>query len=198
MRESVIGTTPAAEHIAIAHNTEFRWLRARVVISCDEELIRAKFGRAVKINGIRGFIGAEGDHFFYTAINRGVDHVFRAADIGFNRFDRVVFRSGNLLDCGGMHDIIDSRESAIEPMPVANIADKIADAGIDRLGKRLMHLELLQFVAAENDQPLRTVSFEYTLHESLTEGSCAAGNENSFIVQHLHSFAQTYNDFNNS
>src|ERR1041384_8244049 len=51
--------TAAADDIAVAHTTEAGVLRASVGVCLDKHLFRAELGRAVEIDGIDSFIGAE-------------------------------------------------------------------------------------------------------------------------------------------
>ena len=69
------------------------------------------------------------------------------------------------------------------PVAVANVADEIADEGILLLGEFLRHLELLEFVTAEDDQAARPVLADHRLDEMLAEGTGAAGHQNRLVVE---------------
>ena len=66
-----------------------------------------------------------------------------------------------------MNDIVHIAQRQVEAVAVAHIADEIAQKGVLLLAEFLLHLELLEFVAAEDDQPARLVlrddSFEKML-----------------------------------
>src|SRR6266487_2601411 len=82
---------PAADYIAIPCAAEVRILSAGVGVCLHKHLLGAELGRSVKIDGINGFIGAEGHDPTDTAIDRSIDHIFPAHDVGLNCFKRIVF-----------------------------------------------------------------------------------------------------------
>ena len=63
--------------------------------------------------------------------------------------------AGDLLEGGGMHDIVDVIERPIQTIAVPHVADEVANARVLVLPELLLHLELLQLVAAEDDQLAR-------------------------------------------
>ena len=76
-----------------------------------------------------------------------------------------------------MDDIIDIAQRQVQAVPVAHIADEIADEGIFLGREILRHLELLEFVAAEDDQAARLVLRDHRLEEMLAERAGAAGDQ---------------------
>jgi hypothetical protein len=80
-------------------------------------------------------------------------------------------------------------EGAPERLFVAHVADKIAHARIARLGKALAHVELLELVAAEDDQLLRLVTPQHGFDEFIAERACAASKQNDFVIDDFHAVA---------
>ena len=66
-----------------------------------------------------------------------------------------------------------------QPVPVAHIADEIADEGIFVVREFLLHLELLELVARKDDEAARLVAFKDRPDKFLAERAGPAGHNYS-------------------
>ncbi len=78
-----------------------------------------------------------------------------------------------------MDDDIDSMHGADESLPVAHIADEIAQAFV--VEPAHLHFMLFQLVAAEDDDLLRLLLLEQNFCKLLAEGPGPAGDEHCLI-----------------
>jgi hypothetical protein len=101
-----------------------------------------------------------------------------------DRLKGVVLGGGHLLEGGGVDDDIDAVEGLVQAFGVADVAEEVAHAAMGLDGKALGHLELLELVAREDDQPPRLVALEDELHHPLSKRAGAAGDQDALGVQH--------------
>ena len=74
------------------------------------------------------------------------------ADTGLDESCGIVFRRRNLLEGRCVNDVIHLIKDRHQAVPVANITEQVAD-GTDICGCSISrHLELLKFIAAEDDE----------------------------------------------
>ena len=138
-----------AEHIAIAHHREAGAVGAGQVVGGDENLVRGQLGGAVEVDRVGGLVGRQRHDALDAAPQAGADHIFCAEHIGADAFEGIVFGGGDLLHGGGMDHEVHAVQRQFQPVPVAHVADEIADEGIFFVREFLLHLELLEFVAAK-------------------------------------------------
>ena len=74
-------------------------------------------------------------------------------------------------------------EGALQPGRIAHVSDKIAQTGVVKAGSP--HIVLLQFIAAENHQPLRMIFPQHDVDEFLPERTRAAGDQ-YFLFRPIH------------
>lgn len=80
---------------------------------------------------------------------------------------------------------IDAMQCATQAVPVPDIADEVAQRRVLLRGKLLRHLELFEFVAAENNQTFDIrIVIQHVSDESFAKATGAAGNEDGFVVEH--------------
>ncbi len=72
-------------------------------------------------------------------IDRRIDNVAAAHDVGLNGFERIVFAGRNLLESGGVHDDGDAGQSALQAAGIAHVADEVAQSWSDRSRKCACH-----------------------------------------------------------
>jgi len=174
----------AAPHdVSVAHDREdILAADGPVDVGGDEQLVRAELCGAVQINGVDGLVCRQGDDTLDVGLQGRVDDVHGAQDVRLDELRRVVLRRRHLLKGCGVDNVVHTLEGPGEPVTVPHIAEKITDAGIFLDVEALGHLELLELVAAEDDEPLRLVVLEHDLDKLLPEGSGPAGDENIFPV----------------
>ena len=81
----------ASGHVTVAHDGKTYVLGTGIGICRDEKLIAHQLRAAVKVHGIYRLIRGKRHYLLYAAIQRCIDHVLGAVDIGFDRLCRIVF-----------------------------------------------------------------------------------------------------------
>ncbi len=104
-------------------------------------------------------------------------------NVGLDAFEWIVFGDRNLLERGGVHHVVDAVERLHQPIAIAHVADE--EAHLRRV-ELLRHLELLQFVAREDDDLPRLAGRQHRTHELAAERAGAPSDEDSFTVKQLH------------
>ena len=171
---------PAAHHVAVAGATEARVLGPGVGVGLHKHFLGAKFGGAVKIDGIDRFVRAQRQNSMHALVDGGIDHVAAAHDVGLDRFKRVVFARRHLFERGRVHHHRHSGKGALQALRIAHVADEVAQAGM--IEARRPHIMLLQFVAAEDDELLRMVVAQHHLDELLPERSRPARDQHDLFL----------------
>ena len=189
----------AADDVAVAHRAEYAAPTVAVGVTLDEELLGTQLRRAVEIDGVRCLVGTERKYALDLAVDRGtqagdgqslvgadhdhapdalvdgrVDDVLGADHVGLNRFERIVLAGWNLLERGRVEHDVHAVHRPLEPWLVPHVADEESQRGVVEARD---HLGLLQLVAAEHDQPPRTILAEHDLHELVAERTGAPGDQ---------------------
>jgi hypothetical protein len=126
-----------------------------------------QLGRAVEVDGAGGLVGRQRHDPLHAGVDGGVDDVLRAADVGLDVLERVVLGRVDLLEGGGVDDVVDVVERAIQTGPIADVADEEAQARV--VAEHPAHLELLELVTAEDDETPQIVLVEQAARERLAE-----------------------------
>src|SRR6185369_6807837 len=77
----------------------------------------------------------------------------------------------------------DIAQRQLEAVAVTHIADEKAQIRIELLREALLHLELFQFVAREDDESARLVAFDDRLQKVFTKRARAPGDQDRLVVQ---------------
>src|ERR1700722_4162315 len=163
----------AAYYVAVPGATESCISSASVGIRVHKHFFGAELGRAVEINRIDGFVGAEGENTAHTLIDGRINHVAAAHDVGLNRFKGVVLTSGNLLKGSGVYNYRYASQRALDSFYVSHIPNEITQTGMVK--SRSSHLMLLQLVAAEHYQSLRLIVAQHDLDKFFAKRSSPTG-----------------------
>ena len=134
-------------------------------------------GDAHSVDGIGRLIRGQADHALHTRINGRMQHVVRALHVRLHRLHRKEFARRNLLERGGMEDVVHARHSVPDGLRVAHIADVELDllGGVWMLGLKLMaHIILLLLVTGE-DADFLEIGVQEVLEDGGTEGTGTAG-----------------------
>ena len=126
--------------------------------------------------------------FHYAGVNGRVKDVVRANDVGLDGLHREKLAARDLLEGGGVEDVVHAAHRALERGLVAHVADIELDlAGCLRIiGLVLMpHVVLLLLVARE-DADLLDVCREETLEDGVTEGTGSSGDHECFVFEDGH------------
>ena len=180
-REERNHAAAAADDVPVADAGEPRAGTATVRVGRDEQFVGAQLRRAVEVDRVGGLVGAERDDAPDAGVERDVDDVLRADDVGLHDLERVVLRRRHLLQGGGVNDHVDVLKRAVQPIAIADVAEEEAQPRV--VAELLGHLRLLHLVAAQDDQLLRVRVLEDDLGEAFPERAGAAGDQNGLAVK---------------
>src|SRR5581483_9926086 len=172
-------TSAATHNVAISSATEARILTPGVGIGLNEHFFRAQLGGAVQIYWIHSLIRTQCQHPLHTLVDGSVDDITASHDVGLDGLERVVLAGGNLFQRGRVNHYSNPGECPLKALRIANIADEISQAGM--VEPRGAHIVLLQFIAAEDDEFLRTILSEHQVHEFLAKGARSTRNEDNLV-----------------
>ena len=134
------------------------------------------------VHGVGGLVGRETDHAAHASLNGGGEHVIRAKDIGFHRLQREKLAGGDLLQRGGVEDVIHPDHRVFQRLQIAHIADVeldlVRNGGIPRL-VFMPHVVLLFLIPGENAD-LADVRLQKAVQHRVAEGAGASGDEECF------------------
>ena len=157
----------ASDHVAVSRTTKARISRPRVCICLHEHLLCAQFGCAIKIDRVHGLVGTQRQYPFHALVDRGVDHIAAAHDVGLDRFERVVLTRRNLFQRCRMNNHRHACQGAIESIGISDITDEIPQTRMVETGS--LHFVLLQLVAAEDHESFRLKVSQHDFNEFLAE-----------------------------
>ncbi|GAA2881030.1 hypothetical protein GCM10020220_083930 [Nonomuraea rubra] len=98
--------------------------------------------------------------------------------------ERVVLGGVDLLERGGVHDVVDAVHGAGEPVAVADVADEPAQPFV--VAEELPGLVLLELVAGEDHQAADRERVECVTDERLAEGPRSSGDQNRRSTENAH------------
>src|SRR5262249_13433050 len=105
-------------------------------------------------------------------------------DVGLDELERVVLGRRHLLQRRGVDDVVNPLEGALEPILVAHVAQE--EAQDLALGAELLrHGELLELVAAEDDDPPWGGVLQQQAGQLVAERPGAAGDEDGLAAEEL-------------
>ena len=133
-------------------------------------------GLAHGVDGVCGLVGGQAHDAVDALLDRGVEHVVRADDVGAHGLHGEELAGGNLLEGGGMEDVVNAVHGVAHRLGVADVADEEADLG-GELGRLLLqavtHVVLLLLVARE-DADLGQVGVHEVLEHGVAERAGAS------------------------
>src|SRR4029434_10165398 len=156
---------------------ESRSSRSRIGVGLDEKLLHTQLRRAIEVHRTYRLVGAERNDPSNVAIDRAIDNILGAHDVGHDRLEWIVFARRNLLQGGGVNHDVDAAERARQAILVAHIPDEIADRAVLGLWEPLGHLVLFELIATDDDDPLRAVFVKQCSDTGLPKRSGPAGNQ---------------------
>jgi hypothetical protein len=164
--------SPAAHDISVANHGKLDVGAAFEVVGRNEQLIRTELGGPVQIDRRRRFVGAERHDLLDPLVQRRLNHILGAQDVGLDRLERIVLGRRHLFQGRGVDHQIDSLHGAAEPVPIAHVADEVPHLGVLFQRIHLLHFELLELVAGiDNYPPHVRVLLKQDLHHLLSEGA---------------------------
>ena len=154
------------------------------MIGGDEDFIGGEFAGAVQINWVGSLVGGEGEHGFDFVIEGCLYDVFRTDDVGFDKFEGVIFGGDDLFQGRGVDNVIDFAEGHFKALCVADITEEEAQFGrVFVRGKFLLHLVLFEFVAGEDDYFIWIGVIQQIADKILTEGAGPSGDEYILVIK---------------
>ncbi len=158
---------------------------AAEVVGGDEQLVARELGGAVEVDRAGGLVGGERDHALHAAVDRCLDHVLRAEDVGLDRLERVVLAHRHLLERRGVDHHVDVLHRTVEAVAVAHVADEEPQLRVLVVRERLLHLELLELVSRVHDHSANArIAVEDGADELLAEGTGSSGDKDGLAVEH--------------
>ena len=124
---------------------------------------------------------------FDALVDTGINQIHRAVDVGLHTFERIKFSSRHNLGGGGVDDIIDSVERAIETVPITDIANQKPDTRVVLVA--FCHFPLLHLIARENDDLARIEAVQRHRQKVRPERPGSTGDQNGRIFKHKRSLS---------
>src|SRR5579863_5271379 len=107
-------TTATSNHVPVSRTAKPCFLASRISIRLHQHFLGAELGCSVNIDRIAGLVGAEGQSSPHPLIDRGINHISPAHNVGLNRLKRVVLTGWHLLQSCSVHNYCHSRESPLQ------------------------------------------------------------------------------------
>lgn len=133
-------------------------------------------GLAHGVDGVGRLVGGQAHDAVDALLDRGVEHVVRADDVGAHGLHGEELAGGHLLEGGGVEDVVHAVHGVAHALGVADVADEEADLGGELRGLLLQavaHVVLLLLVARE-DADLGQVGVHEVLEHGVAERAGAA------------------------
>ena len=177
-----------AHYVAVARAAD---LGAKGVAALrDGNLLLEGLADAHGVDGISGLVGGKADDTLHAGVNGRVKDVVRANDVGLDGLHREKLAARDLLEGGGVEDVVHAAHGALERGLVAHVADVEFDlAGCLRIiGLVLMaHVVLLLLVARENAD-LLDVCLEEPPEDGIAKAPGPPGDHECFVFEDGHIF----------
>ena len=142
-------------------------------------------GLAHGVDGVRGLVGGQAHDAVDALLDRGVQDVVRADDVGAHGLHGEELAGGNLLEGGGVEDVVHAVHGVAHALGVADVADEEAHLG-GELGRPLLqavaHVVLLLLVARE-DTDLGQVGVHEVLEHGVAERAGATRDHQGLVFE---------------
>lgn len=133
-------------------------------------------GLAHGVDGVGRLVGGQAHDAVDALLDRGVEHVVRADDVGAHGLHGEELAGGHLLEGGGVEDVVHAVHGVAHALGVADVSDEEAHLGGELRGLLLQavaHVVLLLLVARE-DADLGQVGVHEVLEHGVAERAGAA------------------------
>ena len=138
----------------------------------------------------RGFCAfrAQFGPFHYAGVNGRVKNVVRADDVGLDGLHREKLAARDLLEGGGVEDVVHAAHRALQRGPVAHVADVEFDLARDLriIGLVLMPHVVLHLLVAREDADLLDVSLEEPPEDGVAEAPGSSGDHECLVFEDGH------------
>ena len=149
------------------------------------DLLLDGLGDAHGVDGIGGLVGGEADDALDSGLDGGVQGVVGADYVGLDGLHREEFAARDLLEGGGVEDVVDALHGVFEGALIADVTNIELDlvrhfrhAGLEVVA----HVVLLLFIAGE-DADFADVGTEETVQDGVAETAGASGDEEDFVFE---------------
>ena len=133
-------------------------------------------GLAHGVDGVGRLVGGQAHDAVDALLDRGVEHVVRADDVGAHGLHGEELAGGHLLEGGGVEDVVHAVHGVAHALGVADVSDEEAHLGGELRGLLLQavaHVVLLLLVARE-DADLGQVGVHEVFEHGVAERAGAA------------------------
>lgn len=133
-------------------------------------------GLAHGVDGVGRLVGGQAHDAVDALLDRGVEHVVRADDVGAHGLHGEELAGGHLLEGSGVEDVVHAVHGVAHALGVADVADEEAHLGGELrrlLLQAVAHVVLLLLVARE-DADLGQVGVHEVLEHGVAERAGAA------------------------
>ena len=142
-------------------------------------------GLAHGVDGVCGLVGGQAHDAVDAFLNRCVQHVVRADDVGADGLHGEELAGGHLLEGGGVEDVVHAVHGVAHALGVADVADEEAHLG-GELGRPLLqavaYVVLLLLVAGE-DADLGQVGVHEVLEHGVAERAGATRDHEGLVFK---------------
>ena len=110
-------------------------------------------GLAHGVDGVGGLVGGQAHDAVHALVDGGMQDVVRADYVGAHGLHGEELAGGNLLEGGGVEDVVHAVHGVADALGVADVADEEAHLGRELGGPLLQavaHVVLLLLVAGED------------------------------------------------
>lgn len=143
-------------------------------------------GLAHGVDGVGRLVGGQAHDAVHALVDRGVQHVVRADDVGAHGLHGEELAGGHLLEGGGVEDVVHAVHSVAHRLGVADVTDEEAHLGGELRGPLLQavaHVVLLLLVAGE-DADLGQIGIHEVLEHGVAERAGAAGDHQGLVFKY--------------
>lgn len=145
-------------------------------------------GLAHGVDGVCRLVGGKAHDAVHALVDGGMQDVVRADDVGADSLHGEELAGGNLLEGGGVEDVVHAVHGVAHALGVADVSDEEAHLGGELRGPLLQavtHIVLFLLVARE-DADLGQVGVHEVLEDGVAERAGAARDHQGFVIESTH------------
>ena len=143
-------------------------------------------GLAHGVDGVGRLVGGQAHDAVDALLDRGVEHVVRADDVGADGLHGEELAGGHLLEGGGVEHIVHANHGGLHGREVSHVANVKLDfpRRFRQLGlKFVAHIVLLLLVAGK-DADLGNIGIQEAVQHGVAKAARTAGDEEGFVLKH--------------
>ena len=144
------------------------------------QLLHHGLGKPHGVDGVHRLVGAQHDDALDVLGDGRIHDILGTEHIGLDRFHRIELAGRDLLQSGGVKDIIHALHRIMDAVVIPYIANVELELGIVQ---RNAHVLLLLLVTAE-DANFTDIGFDEALEHGIAKGAGAAGDHQGLVGKH--------------